>query len=231
MDIFESLVAQTAADYSEHILGSPLMARLARGEISRDQYAAYLGETYHLVRHTSRALALAAARLDEGRRGLRAWLLEQANEEHGHEQFCLHDLKALGLEPQRVIDNGPGAGAWGLVTQNYYMASYGNPVGILGVATATEGMGAQLAGGLAQMLAERFGIPQQALTFLRSHSSFDRRHLEQARQAVNTHVETPGDFADVLRARRMTFHYYGRLFCDAVESKAQYIDEAAEVGV
>ncbi len=225
MDTYERLVAQTGADYSEHILGNPLMARLARGEVTHDLYAAYLGETYHLVRHTSRALALAAARLDDGRRDLRAWFLEQANEEHGHEQFCVRDLRALGLEPQQVVDNGPGAGAWGLVTQNYYMASYGNPVGILGVATATEGMGAELAGGLAQTLAQRIGIPQRALSFLRSHSGFDQRHLEQARRAVNAHVATASDYADVLWARRMTYRYYGCLFRDAVESNVRYFVE------
>ncbi len=231
MERFQQLVTQTRADYDEHILRNPLLQLLATGQVTRDLYAVYLGETFHLVRHTSRALALAAGRLGDEQRGLRAWFLEQAGEEHGHELFCLKDLHNLGLVPAEVTENGPGAGAWGLFTQNYYMATYGNPVGILGVATATEGMGAELAGGLAQLLQQRLEIPEQALTFLRSHAGFDQRHLEEARRAVNQYVRNDDDFAQVLRARRMTFRYYGRLFRDVAESTAVYFDSVTQAAV
>ena len=217
MERFEQLVDATRADYSRHILKNPLIRKLAAGEVTRDLYAAYLGQTYQLVRHTSRTLALAASRLPDERRGLRAWFMEQAQEEHGHELFCITDLKNLGLDPQQVLQHGPGPGAWGMYTQNYYMAGHGNPAGMLGVATATEGMGAELAGGMAQMLIERYGIPSTAVTFLRSHSGFDQRHLEQARYAVND-LALDSDAADLLHARRMTFRCYGQLFEDVAAS-------------
>lgn len=224
MERYQQLLALTRADYGDYILRNPLLQRIAAGEVTRDLYAAYLGETFHLVRHTSRALALAAGRLGDEQRDLRAWFLKQAGEEHGHELFCLEDLRALGLEPSEVTENGPGAGAWGLFTQNYYMATYGNPVGILGVATATEGMGAELAGGLAQLLKQHLRLPERALRFIRSHAGFDQRHLEAARRAVNTYARSDNDFDHVLRARRMTFRYYGRLFRDVSESTAVYFD-------
>lgn len=217
MDRFQQLVDATRVDYQEHILKNPLIAKLSSGEVTLDQYAVYLGETYHLVRHTSRTLALAASRLGEERRGLRRWFMEQSLEEDGHELFCLKDLRNLGLDPEPVVNAGPGAGAWGLFTQNYYMAAHGNPVGMLGVATATEGMGAELAGGMAQILVHRYQVPETAVTFLRSHAGFDQRHLEEARRAINEFVGD-ADFADVVRGRRMTYRHYGQLFADVAGS-------------
>ncbi|HEY0975098.1 MAG TPA: iron-containing redox enzyme family protein [Solimonas sp.] len=227
MDRFQLLVARTRAEYDDHILGNPLLKLLAQGGVTHAHYVAYLVQTYHLVRHTARCLALAAARLGDERRALRAWFLEQANDEHGHELFCLKDLAHLGEDAQARVAGAPGAGAWGLVTQNYYMATYGNPVAMLGVATATEGMGATLAGGMAQVLAQRYGIPDKALTFLRSHAGFDQRHLREAQRAVNDYLRDEAEFEDVVQARRMTYRYYGQLFCDvgdAVPTDATSID-------
>jgi pyrroloquinoline quinone (PQQ) biosynthesis protein C len=221
MDRYQKLVDATRVDYAEHILNNPLIQQLASGRVTRDHYAHYLAETFHLVRHTSRALALAAAHLGDERRGLRGWFLEQANEEHGHELFCLKDLRNLGLDPQQVIRHGPGPGAWSLFTQNYYMASHGNPAGMLGVASATEGMGAELAGGLAQVLMDQYGLPAEALTFLRSHAGFDQAHLDQARRAINEQTGDE-DYDDILRARRLTFRYYGQLFRDVAACTRQY---------
>lgn len=211
MNAFDELLKVTAADYEQHILANPLFRHIQRGLATREQYAVYLRETYHLVRHTSRALARGASRLDDCRRGLRAWLLEQANEEHGHELFCLKDLQNLGFSPEAVTATTPGIGAWGVVTQNYYFASEGDPVALLGVASATEGMGAELAGDLAGVLVERYGIPANATTFLRSHSGFDQRHFQQTRDAVNE-LAAPDDFPWIVHGRRMTLLYYGHLF-------------------
>ena len=228
MDRFEQLVEATRADYAAHILKNPLIAHLAGGDITRDLYAAYLVETYHLVRHTSRTLALAASRLAEPQRALRAWFLEQAAEEDGHELFCLKDMKNLGFDPAVATAAMPGPGAWALFTQNYYMAAHGNPVSMLGVATATEGMGAELAGGMAQLLVQRHGMPDHAVTFLRSHAGFDRRHLDEARRAVNelaAEVDLPG----IVHARRMTYRHYGQLFTDVAGTAARHSDPATRI--
>lgn len=217
MDTYERLLALTRVDYGAHILENPLLQRLGGAQpIAVRLYAGYLTQTYHLVRHTSRALALAAAHLDDDRRRLRAWFLEQAREEHGHEQFCLRDLRALGLDAEALTRTLPGGGAWGLITQNYYLATQGDPVGILGVASATEGMGAELAGGFAQQLAQRHGIPLRALGFLRAHAGVDGTHVAQVRDAVLAHVRCEQSFAIVLHARRMTHRYYGQLFRDVM---------------
>jgi len=221
MDVFEELLAATAADQRRFVTDNPLFSLVASGKATRDQYVVYLRETYHLVRHTARALARAASHVDDDQRALRAWLLEQANEEHGHEQFCLKDLRGLGLDAAATIAQMPGPGAWGVITQNYFFAGVGHPEALLGVASATEGMGAQLAGDLASVLVERYAIPESATTFLRSHAGFDRRHYEQARDAVNR-CGSAENLPWIEHGRRMTFFHYGGLFREVAASTERF---------
>lgn len=225
LDPFSQLLDATRADFEAQILGHPLLAALMAGQLRRDHYALFLRETFHLVRHTSRALATAAARLDDEHRGLRGWLLEQAHEEHGHELFCLKDLQRLGLDAERIVQRAPGPGVWGMVTQNYFLATHARPGAILGVAAATEGMGAELAGRMADAVSARLGIPDTATTFLRSHASFDRRHFEEARRAVNEYAAAPEVLDEVIRARRYTFRYYGALYDDVLRSVERFFDD------
>ena len=222
MGAFDRLLEATAADYERHILRNPLLERVGNGQATVDQYVVYLRETYHLVRHTSRALARAASRLDDAQRGLRAWLLEQANEEHGHELFCLKDLQNLGLDAAAVTATTPGRGAWGVVTQNYYFASEGDPAALLGVASATEGMGADLAGQLATTLEQRYGVPHTATTFLRVHGGLDQRHCQQVREAVDAFV-TKQNLPWVVHGRRMTFLYYGQILSDVALGQERFV--------
>lgn len=222
MSIFKDVLKATDGDYRKYVAENPLFVQVANGNATKDKYVVYLRETYHLVRHTSRALALGAARLDDGARSLRAWLIDQAKDEHGHEMFCLKDIKNLGLDPIEVTSGSPGPGAWGVVTQNYYMSSYGSPIGLLGVASATEGMGADMAGSLADVLTSRYDIPESATTFLRSHSGFDQRHYAETQEAIEANVRTQTDLRSVIHARKMTLRYYGQLFAEVAASTSQY---------
>jgi pyrroloquinoline quinone (PQQ) biosynthesis protein C len=221
MDIFDQVLAATAADQRRCVLDNPLFALVAAGRANRDQYAVYLRETYHLVRHTSRALARGASRLDDDRRALRAWLLEQASEEHGHELFCLKDLQNLGLDAAAITAGMPGPGAWGVVTQNYFFASEGHPEALLGVASATEGMGAELAGDLAAVLMSRYGVPERATTFLRSHAGFDQRHYQQVRAAINA-MSDAQSLPWIIHGRRMTFLHFGALLGEVAASTERF---------
>lgn len=223
MEIFDQVLSSTAADHRRYVIECPLFALLAGGRATRDQYVVYLRETFHLVRHTSRALARAASNVDDRRRDLRAWLLQQANEEHGHELFCLRDLRNLGLDADAITAPLPNPGAWGVITQNYFFAAEGHPEALLGVASATEGMGAELAGGFAESLTSRYGIPEQATTFLRSHAGFDRRHYAEVREAINS-MATPASLPWIVHGRCMTFRRFGELFHEVAASHERFFD-------
>lgn len=218
MHKFDFIVEKTKNEYKQFVETNPLLKVVASGGMTETHYAAYLRETYHLVRHTSRMLALGGARLSDDRRELRNWFFEQILEENGHDLFCIKDLKNIGLHSDYFLDSQPSAGAWGLITQNYYMATYGNPIGILGVATATEGLGADFGTMFANVMMEQYGIPSNAVTFLRSHGGFDAKHLQGAVEAIELIHDDEVDY--VVHARRMTFRLYGQLFNDVLTADA-----------
>jgi pyrroloquinoline quinone (PQQ) biosynthesis protein C len=214
MAAFDQLLAATQDDYQARIEQHPLIALVLNGEMTREHYISYLRETYHMVRHTSRMLSLAGARLDDSRRPLRDWFFEQVQEENNHDLFCIKDLEQLDEDPGSILAEPPGSGAWGLIAQNYYMATYGNPVGILGVASLTEGLGASAGNMIAEALKKNYGMSGGQVTFIKSHAGLDARHVEDVARAVNDLLHGDADLADVIQGRRMTIHYYGQMFDD-----------------
>jgi pyrroloquinoline quinone (PQQ) biosynthesis protein C len=214
--LFQKAVEATAADRRMHIENNPAFKCLYGGEFTRWHYLAYLRETYHLIRHTPRYLALTAGRLEDGDRWLRDWLLHFADEEKGHDLLCLHDIRVQGENPDAVVAEPPLGGAWAMVAQNYYLASYGNPVAILGFAVATEGLGASTATRVADYLEAHYGIPHEATSFLRVHGEADVEHFEEAKVAVERYAANPAHFRDIVHVWRMTLRSYGQLFRDVL---------------
>lgn len=218
MDNFEKLLSVTEKEHADKIENHPLIKLVFSGGMTREHYVNYLRETYHMVRHTSRMLSLAGARLDDSYRDVRDWFFEQVQEENNHDLFCVKDLTNLGEDAERVLSVPPKPGAWGLVSQNYYMATYGNPLGILGVASLTEGLGAGMGKVVAKALVDRYDLKRDQVTFIKSHAGFDVRHIEDVKHAVNDLLVQDSDLDDVIQGRRMTIHYYSQMFHDVLET-------------
>ena len=101
-------------------------------------------------------------RLGGERPELREWFEDVTRTEQNHDQFCVKDLKELGLDPKPILDQGMGPGSWAMVSQLYYICTIENPIGVLGVAMATEGLGADLATLYADILEKEYDIPHGA---------------------------------------------------------------------
>ena len=231
MSNYERVLVATQTALQQHIIEHPILAHVEQGHTTREEYLSYLTETYHMVRHTPRMLALAAARLEDDQRGLRDWFLEQAEEEANHDIFCIKDIRHLGYEPAQILDRPPLPGSWGLVAQNYYMATYGRPEGILGVASLTEGLGASLAGRMADILNAKQDWPRNTTTFLRSHSGFDAQHLEDCKRAINALISSPEALHAVIQGRRMTIHLYAQMFTNVLENPIQTAPLHSQTGL
>ena len=221
MTNFEHIMDETHDTFNAHITNHPIVQHVVSGKMTVGEYLSYLTETFHMVCHTPRMLALAAARLNESRRALRDWFIEQAGEEANHDLFCIKDVTNLGFNPDEVFARKPMSGSWGLVTQNYFMATYGRPESILGVASLTEGLGASLAGSIADTLNTDYRLPPNVTTFLKSHSGFDAKHLEDCKCAINNLVSTNEEIEAIIHGRRMTIIYYAQMFTDILAHPVQ----------
>ena len=213
MSAYQQLIEGTQEEFHEQLLHHPLIADLRAGNVNLFQYVSYLRETWHLVRHTSRIFALAAARVPDDRWPLKEWLMRQALDEHGHEQLCLADLRHWHLDPSVITASRPGAGAWGLVTQDYFYATAGDPLCLLGTASLSEQLGATVAAPVLQALNNIRALGGKGTGFIRAHGALDGGHLDQLAILVDRLVGID-DLPQVQDARLRAIGFSARLLND-----------------
>src|SRR5580700_7039891 len=148
---YQAALAETAPALAA-VSGHPFVESIMSGKLTVPVYAAYLRQTYHLVGQTPHFLAGAAARTEE--EWLQDWFLDLAIDERHHDRLCVHDVRALGLDPDEYLAALPGLGAWMMIGQNHYLATMADTAGILGFAAATEGLGANLGPQVAEAMGQ-----------------------------------------------------------------------------
>ena len=92
MSAYEQLAAETALERN-HLLSSPVIADCLNGKIGLPSYLAFLGQAFHHVRHTTPLLMSLGAKLPDRLAWLRRAVAEYIEEEIGHEEWILNDIK------------------------------------------------------------------------------------------------------------------------------------------
>lgn len=209
MSAYQRLQAATR-DERDWLLATPLLVRALAGEVSHPEYLAFLGQAYHHVRFTVPLMMACGARLPERLGWLRSALVEYIEEEHGHEQWILDDIRAAGGDPGAVIDTTPDPATLLMVSYVRDVIAHGNPAGFLGMVQVLEGTSTALATRVAERLQASLGLPDEALRYLTSHGSLDIGHLAFFEGLVN---RLEGDDREaVIDTARMVYRLYGAMF-------------------
>ena len=109
MNFFDLLQQETAAE-REYLLGAPIIQQAMAGTVSLPSYVAFLTQAYHHVKHTVPLLMACGARLPERLEWLREAIAEYIEEEYGHQEWILNDIRACGADAGRRRPRaGPGA--------------------------------------------------------------------------------------------------------------------------
>ena len=114
MSLYERLVSETAASRNE-FLAIPLLQQALQGDVTLDQYRAFLAQAYHHVRHTVPLLMGFGYHLPERLEWLHAAVMEYIEEEKGHEAWILDDIAACGGDVAAVCAAGTAASTGGVV--------------------------------------------------------------------------------------------------------------------
>ena len=184
MKFYEELSAATAHD-RERLLAIPFIRDGGAGRLRLRDYAAFLTQAYHHVKHTLPLLMACGARLPERLEWLRQALVEYVTEELGHQEWILNDLRACGADAEQVRNGKPDVAAELMVAYAYDTVARGNPAGFLGMVLVLEGTSVQVATQAAEALGRSLGLPQSAFSYLTSHGTLDqgaRALLRDARQ-------------------------------------------------
>lgn len=210
MSFHDRLIEQTA-DARMGLLGTPIIQGCLRGEVSLPSYLAFLREAYHHVRHTVPLLRACKAALPLRNEWLRGPLDEYIEEEQGHDEWILDDIRACGADAEVVRLGLPGHATEVMVAYAYDTIARRNPLGFFGMVYVLEGTSASLALMAADQIQKPLGLPDSAFSYLRSHGTLDQEHTAHFALLMDQ-LEDPDDQAAIVHAARAFFRLYGDVF-------------------
>lgn len=216
MSFYQELQNQTAAE-RQRLLASPAIARCHAGEISRDMYIAFLTQAYYHVSHTVPLLMCAGSRLPASHEAVRGAIAEYIDEEYGHQEWILNDIRACGGDAEAVRNGVPGLPIEMMIAYLYYRIERVNPMSIFGMVLVLEGTSVSIASAVAAQLENTLALPEQATTYLRSHGELDQGHLKFFAALMDSVTDQRDQDAIIHTARRI-YHLYGQMLDQLGES-------------
>ncbi|MCL7461566.1 iron-containing redox enzyme family protein [Pseudomonas sp. NW5] len=210
MNFFDTLQQQTQTE-RDYLLAAPIFAEVQSGRITLESYVAFLAQAYHHVKHTVPLLMACGARLPERLEWLRGAVAEYIEEEYGHQEWILNDIRACGGDAEAVRQATPALPTELMVSYVYDRIARANPVSFFGMVHVLEGTSIALASQSAAIIQQRLQLPAQAFSYLNSHGSLDIGHVEFFKGLMNR-LEDADDQAAVLHTAKVVYRLYGDLF-------------------
>ncbi len=209
MPFFEALQSRTARE-REALFAIPVIRNCLAGRVTRAQYVAFLHEAYHHVKHTVPLLMASGSRLREERSALRLAFVHYIEEERGHEEWILNDLRGCGEDAEAARTGAPAPATELMVAYVYDYIARINPVGMLGMVHVLEGTSSAIATRAAHAIAATLPLPPTAFSYLTSHGSLDLEHVRFFADVVN---DLPCvDQEAVVHVAKMVYRLYGDIF-------------------
>jgi pyrroloquinoline quinone (PQQ) biosynthesis protein C len=210
MSFFENLRA-AVADEQNYLLSTPIIHDALNGDITRAQYVAFLKEAYFHVKHTVPLLMACGARLGDDREWLRAAVAHYIDDEYGHEQWILNDIRACGADADAIRDGEPSPATEFMVSYAWDTIQRRNPAGFFGMVYVLEGTSVALATQAADTIQEKLGLPPRAFTYLQSHGSLDQEHIRFLEDLINR-FDSVADQTAIVHCARRFFYLYAQIF-------------------
>jgi hypothetical protein len=165
-------LAQVQAAFHESVemLGKALVAF---PWTDKNAYATWLGQTYYLVRHTTRLICVSAGKCaleDQELHDKSVWHLK---EEWKHDDIALADLRFLGYDIAQIPELPQATAIYH--SQYYYLDRFG-PYAVLGYSYMLEGLAALKGAEVTAILTKAFG--PKSCRFLKVHAEEDEGHVQ-----------------------------------------------------
>lgn len=213
MSFFNTLKQQTR-EAQLTMLNAPIFQACQNGEINRGTYVAFLTQAFHHVKHTVPLLMACGGRLDAKHEWVREALAEYIDEEKGHHEWILNDIRACGADEELVRHN-QGAGRVGdaielMTSYLYHQIDRHNPMALFGMVWVLEGTSVDVGGQIAKLVKETLELPDEAMSYLTSHSILDQDHI-QFFESLMEQVTDVKDQQAIIDSANMVFKLYGQM--------------------
>jgi thiaminase len=209
-NFYAELNRATEAERQE-LLSIPFIQQGARGELSLESYIAFLAQAYHHVKHTTPLLMACGSKVPSSAEWMRDAIAHYIEEELGHQEWILNDIKVCGGDAEAVRNSDPGMAAELMCAYAYDVVQRRNPVGLFGMVLVLEGTSIQIALEAAKNIQSALDLPDQAFTYLSSHGALDISHMDHFEKVVNR-IESNEDRQFVIHTAKRFYKLYGDIF-------------------
>lgn len=210
MAFYDQLVQQTEAARMG-LVSAPIIQGCLRGEVSLPSYVAFLTEAYHHVSHTVPLLKACRAALPPGADWVAEALDEYIEEEVGHDEWILDDIRACGADAEAVRHGQPGVACEVMLAYAYDAIQRRNPMAFFGMVHVLEGTSVALALAAADNIQKPLNLPDAAFSYLRSHGTLDQEHTAFFETLMDRIEDTETQQA-IVHAARVFYRLYGDVF-------------------
>lgn len=208
---FHAHLKDATEDDRQFLVTAPVIQQTLAGQISRSRYIAFLTQAWHHVRETVPLLMGAGARLPHRLDWLRADIIHYQEEEVGHDEWILSDIRHAGGDAAAAAASRPNVTTGAMIAQAWDTVSRRNPVGFFGMVHVLEGTSVALALQAADCIQASLDLPAKAVTYLRSHGTLDQEHVHHL-AGILDRLELQEDRDAVVDCARSMFWLYGSMF-------------------
>jgi uncharacterized protein YjeT (DUF2065 family) len=114
-------------------------------------------------------LELAESALEDRHASVKTALRHYIEEEQGHEQWILEDIRQCGFDAELIEDGMTPEPIKAMTDRLFEAIGAGQGLAIFGMVQVLEGTSASLAPLVARLIREKLSLPDQALTYLTTH--------------------------------------------------------------
>ncbi|MBU2977388.1 iron-containing redox enzyme family protein [Alteromonas sp. C1M14] len=212
MSFYNQLQQQTQTA-RQYLLDAPIIRRCFHGDITLDDYIAFLQQAFHHVKYTVPLMMATGAKLDDEKEWLREAVGEYIEEEMGHQEWILNDLAACNIDKNQVRTSQPSYATELMVAYAFDAIARKHPLYFFGMVFVLEGTSIALADNAAKHIGQKLALPPQAFSYLTSHGALDQDHIVFF-QGLMDKITDPKEQAMIIHSANMFYRLYGNIFYD-----------------
>jgi hypothetical protein len=195
-------------ELDERLARVPVLARLADGTVTLDDYKRLLFNLRQQVVDGSLWISRAASNFDIEHFELRAAAIRHAEEEHRDYHMLERDYVAVGGSLDELRAGRKNLGSEALSGYMFHYADRPNPTGLLGAMFIIEGLGAQRAAEWAHRFQEVLGLADNQVHFMVYHQEADGEHTGNMNAILTSGIITDDDAEEIVRCAQVVSRLY-----------------------
>jgi thiaminase len=210
MKFFERLVNETQKE-REELLKVQLIQDALNGKISKRTYINYLSQAYHHVKHTTPLLMAVGSRIPHEKEWARNAIAEYVEEELGHQEWILNDIKHCGGDAELVRTSKPNMATELMISYAYDYVSRINCFGFFGMVFVLEGTSTSIATKAGEQIMQSLNLSKNCFSYLFSHGCLDLKHMDFFEGLMNK-ISDEKDQEAIIHMAKTMFILFANMF-------------------